>query len=146
MKLTGEKIFNIAILLVVLFFIVEALDFTPKARLIPLIIGVPALVLAVIQVISDYVLVKKESGSKEPSEERARQNTVLIWLLVLVGLIYVFGLLLGLALYLLLFIRFVSKESWIMSVGIGAAGFIAVYLLFVQLLHYPLYKGLLGIL
>ncbi|MCL4440963.1 MAG: hypothetical protein M1609_10365, partial [Firmicutes bacterium] len=55
MKLNGERLFNLAVLAVLCGFVFMAIDFTPKARLLPLVIGIPSLVLMIILVAADFL-------------------------------------------------------------------------------------------
>lgn len=142
MRITGEKIFNIIILIVIAFFVYGAIDFSPKARLLPWVVGIPALVLMVILVAGDWLRPKQEDALS--AEEQQRQWIMFGALTVFLVLILVFGVIAGIGLFLLFFLRFISRQSWLLSVLVGLGGSALTYGLFGMLLHYALYEGLIG--
>lgn len=144
MKDRGEQIFNISVLLVTLAFVVAAFAYPPKARLLPLVVGGPALALMVYQVATNLV---SKGDSKEPLAEdaRRRQGTILLWIAVLAIVVYILGLTLGVGIFLLAFLRWVGRRGWALSAAVALGGSVLVYGLFGQVLHYPLYAGLVGL-
>lgn len=143
MKFSPEKIFNLILLGVTLVIVFSALDFPSRSKVLPLIVGVPALGLMLVQVLSDWA--KPSPQFKREQIEVHREWVIISALIGFPLLIYVAGLSLGVAAFLLLFVRMVSKQSWLVTILCSLGGFFISYGLFGQLLHYPLYKGLLDI-
>ncbi len=143
MKITGEKVFDIFLLAVAAVFVLMARDFTPRARLLPLFIGIPAAVLMLAQVTLDFGTGKPAAKPLTP-EQRRRQYLMGGSLLGLFALIFIVGLCLGLGLYLTLFIRFIGRRSWWLALSVGFVAFAVTYGLFGVVLHYPLYSGYVG--
>jgi len=145
-KLTGEKIFDIILLAVVTYMVFTAFDFPFRARLMPLLVGVPAVVMMFVIVVRGLFF-KTEGDSKPLTKEQAgRQKTMFLWLLILLGLILTLGLEVGLGIYLCFFVRLVAKQKWWLSIALGAGMALTVFLLFDVALNYHIFKGyLLGI-
>ncbi len=163
MKLTDRTLFTLGVFVLVLVFLVLSLGYQPRARLVPLIIAVPTLLLTLLQLLIDmipavarrfsffqeYDLFGIDSGrAAEPSEENRRSGTVYrrelgfaAWLLLLMALIYFLGYLVAIPLFLILFMRLRSSESWLMTLSITAATWAFVYVVFIMVMGAPLHPG-----
>ncbi|ATW27148.1 tripartite tricarboxylate transporter TctB family protein [Candidatus Formimonas warabiya] len=144
MKISGEKIFNLGILLVLCLFVIMSLTFPPKAKLLPLIIGIPGIILMIVLLVSDFLKPQKEATSLT-KEEKKRQYQMFLGVVALFFIIICTGISLGVALFLFAFIRFVAKRKLLVAFGMALFGFALTYGLFGVALHYPLYKGLLNL-
>lgn len=144
MKINGERIFNFIILIVLCLFVFMSLGYTPKAKLLPLIIGIPGIILMLIVIVKD--LIKPQKGAKPlTKEETKRQYQMFMGVLAFFVTIIITGISIGVALYLFVFISFFSKRKLIIAFGMALFGFALTYGLFGIVLHYPLYKGLLNL-
>ena len=163
MKLTDRTLFTLGVFVLVLVFLVLSLDYQPRARLVPVIIAVPTLLLTLLQLLIDmipavarrlsffqeYDLFGIETGrAVEPSEESRPSSTVYrrefsfaAWLLLLMALIYFLGYLVAIPLFLILFMRLRSSESWLMTLSITAATWAFVYVVFIVVMGAPLHSG-----
>jgi len=69
----------------------------------------------------------------------------MLWLLMLVASIYLFGLLIALLAYTFLYLRWRSRESWKLSITIAIGIYCLIYSVFILALRVRLYEGhLLG--
>ena len=65
------------------------------------------------------------------------------WLALLLMLLYLFGFLISVPVYILAFLRISAERPWRDSIIISASATLFVYLVFVQLLEYRLFAGIL---
>jgi hypothetical protein len=73
------------------------------------------------------------------------EGTIIFYIFVAVAIVWVFGLIFGLSVFLLLYLRFVSKLSWAKNIciSLGTALFYYVFFNLILQIRFP---GLLGIL
>lgn len=163
MKLNDRTLFTLGVFVVVLGFLVLALDYQPRARLVPLIIAVPTLLLTLFQFLIDaipavgrrfsffqeYDLFGIETGRAAASTEESRPNrnvfrrelSFAAWLLLLVALIYFIGYLAAIPLFMILFMRLRSSERWLITLSITAVTWAFVYFVFIVIMGAPLHEG-----
>ena len=163
MKFNDRTLFTLGVFVLVLAFLVLSLDYQPRARLVPLIIAVPTLLLTLLQLLIDmspaggrrfsflqeYDLFGIDAGRvAAPSGEGRPAGTVFrrelnfaAWLLLLMALIYFLGYLVTIPLFLVLFLRLRSSESWLMTLSITAATWAFVYVVFIVIMGAPLHEG-----
>lgn len=131
----------------------EAAHLHPEARLAPLVVGIPALALALAQLVvetrSTIVRARAESnaGSRvardAQRQELHRALTLVGWLIALLILCVAFGVLIAFPAFIFAFLRWREAESVLVSTAV-ALGFTAtVYAVFERLLDLPLWRGLL---
>lgn len=137
----------------------EAFSFGLAARLLPLIIGIPAFCLSVLVLGAELHAQRRNTGqdskvdgdsggaddqSLQDERSLARKEwTVIAWLAGLVLFIYLIGILWAIPIFLILFMRLQGREPWkaTLSVSFGTIAFI--YLLFIVILRMQLYQGVL---
>ena len=137
-----------------------AFDFNAAARMMPLIIGVPTLILATVVLAME--LASQRSGKppkveggmdgsrlgKNLTAEQARgvarsERSVILWLIALVIMIWLLGLLWSIPVFLILYQWLQGREPWRLTLSISLGTWAVVYLLFVQILKMELYGGLI---
>jgi hypothetical protein len=131
--------------------IFSALAWPWKAKLFPLVIGIPLLCLALAEVL--WVLLGSTSGaaaadfqhSQEHPPEVARRRTAIAvtWIGGFFVLILLLGFLIAVPLLVFAYLRLQGRESWLFSAAFTLAVWAAFYGLFDQLLHLPFPAGLL---
>ena len=138
----------------------SASDFNDAAGLMPLIIGIPTLVLSAIvlamEIASQWIGKPRKTegamdGSRQgrdlsPKERRdlaRREGSLILWLIGLVLLVWLFGLLWSIPVFLVLFLWLQGREPWRLNIAISLGTWAVVYLLFVQILNMELYQGLI---
>lgn len=124
-----------------------AFTFPPQAQLMPLLIGIPACVMALVQLIRDLrpaVAAAPDAGPLA-REERRREAKMFLWLAVFFTGVLASGFIWATPVLVLAFLRFGERESWQVAI-IGAIGaWLILYGVFVQLLELFLFEGLLGL-
>lgn len=65
------------------------------------------------------------------------------WMVALVGLIFLVGHYIGIAVFMFILLRVVSKESMVMSAGVSVSVTLIIYLLFEYAFRIEMYRGLL---
>jgi hypothetical protein len=117
------------------------INYPAKAASIPLIIGGIGGALSFLQLILEL------RASRSPAfEERIELNKdlpIYLWIWVFVLAIVGFGFLIAAPVMLFVYLRFRSKESWRLSIGLALGVLGLLYGLFQVALGVPLFEGLL---
>jgi hypothetical protein len=154
-KITPQAIFSFCAFIFFCVFVYLAQDWRLQARLYPWAIGVPMLILAIVQVILDLKGVKaKESTTAtpmdfqftkevDPTTARKRAITMFAWLLGFFLLIWLVGFPIGIAVMMFTYLKFQGRESWKLSIGLTIIAWLCFWGLFVKVLHLPFPDGLL---
>lgn len=158
MKVTPAALFSFCALIFFCVFVYLAQDWRLQARLYPWAIGIPMLVLALVQVILDLRGFKaKEPSSNEPvtpmdfqftkeidaATAKKRAITMFAWLLGFLGLIWFFGFPIGIPLMMFTYLKFQGREPLGLSIILTAIAWVCFYGLFVKLLTLPFPQGAL---
>lgn len=134
--------------LVVIFFIM-AIGYKSVTRHAPMVVLIPLALLLILQIALSIKKLKeiKDSGgtlsfqSKIERKSLWRGSQLFLGMVILMFMIYFFGQLFGIALFLILFLRFVSRERWILALSLGIGVTLGLHLLFEKILGIPLYPG-----
>lgn len=136
------------------------------ARLVPMVVVIPTLGLLLFQLLIDMFprvaekfsrFEKKDVFRVEPLREkshneagaeqgeegsrRSQEMIAFLWLSSMLALIYLFGFLIALPVYIFLYLRKRSDEGWLMSAAIAAGMFSLIYGVFILTLGIRLYEG-----
>lgn len=126
-----------------------------QARLYPLAIGIPMLILAIIQVFLDLkgVQSKPDSGGApvdfqvtqtvDPIVAKKRAIIIFSWIVGFLVGIWLLGFPIAIPLMVFTYLKIQSKESWVLSIVFTVVSFIFFWLLFVRLLNLPFPEGLI---
>jgi len=126
-----------------------------QARLYPWAIGIPMLILAIVQVILELKGVKaKQSSDATPMDYQfskvtdpvlARKRTIIMfsWLVGFFFAIWLLGFPIAIALMMFTYLKFQGQESWVLSTALTVIAWLFFYGLFVRLLHLPFPDGLI---
>lgn len=136
--------------LVVVFFIM-ATGYKSVTRSAPMVVIIPLGLLLILQLI---LSLKKLKGIKDSGDTLSFQVKIdrkNLWkgiqlflaMVILMFMIYFFGQLFGIGIFLILFLRFISREGWILSLSLGIGVTLGLHLLFEQILGLILYPGAL---
>jgi hypothetical protein len=139
-------------------FVYQAQEWRMQARLYPWAIGIPMVVLALIQVFLDLKGVK----AKEPADgapptpmdfqftkdvdavtAKKRAIIMFVWLFGFFGLIYLLGFSIAIPLMMFAYLKFQGGESWVLSIALTVIAWFFFYGLFVKLLTLPFPEGLI---
>ena len=162
---TSRAVFTLFLLSLAVFFFIETLLSSPLARFVPLVVVVPTMALLVIQWSMDLrgnlgrILMRLEKVIFSNSEEfrkkafqrsartgwalarGSRQGMAMLWMLLLIVLVYLFGLPMAGLLYTFLYLRIGARDKWIPSAVVAAGVWAFTYGVFVLLLHGQYYQG-----
>ncbi|NWG75669.1 MAG: tripartite tricarboxylate transporter TctB family protein [Rubrivivax sp.] len=166
MKLKAKSFFSLFLIFFFGVVIVGALGYNPKARLIPLVIALPCLAMAIAQFILDLgkgrkrgisgeeelfrevmekvthqeIVINEEKKEKKSSREARELFNSIFWILGFSALIFLFGFLIAIPVFTILFMRY-KRESWWLSFSIAGGLWLSVYLSFVVAAKQTLYEG-----
>ena len=152
MRITGKAWLSLGLLAMVAWVAITALDWPLRTALFPLAIGIPVLVLLVLEIY--FELFSKERGSEqekgmdfrlsrgqEPSVTSRRTLSIFFWIIGFFFLILLVGFPIAVPAFFIFFLKFYGKERWKVSAGIAALAWISFYSLFVWILHTPFQTG-----
>jgi hypothetical protein len=161
--LERERIFDLFLLVIFSLLAVLTLDYPSDSQLFPFIFLFASLLMLLIKLLSPIsatlskiVKVKgmfnqedlADNPSKDKSEENGNATTIareiksFSWVVVFLILIYLFGILYAIPVFLFSFLKTMGNRKTFeaLLITIGVTGFI--YLLFIKILHIEFYKGL----
>lgn len=138
----GYLLVSLVLLAIVAYAAYDSANLSPRSRLFPLSITIPALVLAAVQVVR-VLRADPSSDPHTPPEARVSIDA-LAWALAFFAGVWAIGLLPTMALFAVVYLRLVGKESWIVTAAYAVVLFGATYALFVSVLHVPLPTGVIG--
>jgi hypothetical protein len=155
-KITLPAIFSLCALIFFIVWVYEAQEWRLQARLYPWAIGIPMVVLALIQVILDL----KGYKAKEPSDgappvrmdfqftkgidastARKRAFVMFGWFLGFFFLVWLVGFNIGIPVMVFSYLKIQSKEPLLLSIILTVVAFVFFYFLFVKLLTLPFPEG-----
>ncbi len=130
-------------IMVVVFATAVGLSFTyaPETRMLPLVIGIPGLVLSIIQFFTEL-----RTHPAEPAvtpEEHHREGRMFAWFFVFVGCLVAFGFLYAGPALVAAYLYFSGRERWYVALIAAAFAWTVLYGVFEQFLGLPLFEGLL---
>lgn len=120
-----------------------ALGFPEKARMMPLLVGVPGTLLALAQLIADLRAAEPDKAFKEGQVERRRERHMLAWVGAFLAGVLGFGFLVAAPLLVFAFLRFGQRESWTVAVVSGIGVWVILYAVFTRMLGLFLFEGLI---
>ncbi|NRP74359.1 hypothetical protein ILFOPFJJ_05281 [Ensifer psoraleae] len=144
------------------FFIVMvglSMEFPAKARFMPLIVGLPAIALCLVQLGIDLMPSSKSAFHSAPRAGVAHQagpepelpefgphtvsQEILMWtyFVAFVAAILVFGFYASVPVLLVTFLRREAEASWRFALSLAAVATLVLYLMFGALLHIQLHPG-----
>jgi len=124
------------------------LTYNKTARFVPLIIVTPAFALALGRLVYDLQLWWRRrvvsAGSSCAQERPVWRGEVgaALWVILFFGLVYLFGFIVAIPLYILVSMRFRSREPWLLSILVSLGTWAFVYGLFGWFLKVQLFKGI----
>jgi small-conductance mechanosensitive channel len=152
-RLKTELLFCFLLLVILIVFFVMCMGYHPTARRAPLVVMTPLTVMVLGQILilgRRYLLERSREDSDEKSlfleiktRKAGKAFLLIVSLLILIALIYLVGLIPATAVFLIVFLRFVSRERWVLSLVLGLSVPAVLYVIFQVLLHIYLYPGLI---
>jgi hypothetical protein len=125
------------------FLVMVAVSFMypPEARFVPLVIGIPGLILALTQFVTE--LKPSFTAKVFTAEERGREIRMFGWFALFLAGIILFGFEYGGPALVALYLHFSWHEKWYVSLGSALFTWAAMYGIFNQALRLPLFEGLI---
>jgi hypothetical protein len=119
-----------------------AADYSPEARFLPLVIGIPALALTALQLAVELRRAARGGAAAAPVPGRLRREAVLfLYLAGLLAGLLLFGFLVGAPVFVGVFLARREKEPWPVVIGASAATLTVLYVMFELFLELSLYEG-----
>jgi uncharacterized membrane protein len=119
-----------------------ATTYAGDARLLPLVIGIPGLVLCIIQFVTE-LRTKPDADEKGFTDEDRRAELKMFgWFAVFVFGIILFGFPYAAPLIVAVYLHFSWGEKWYVSLGAAAFAFAVLHGIFDYVLGLPLFEGL----
>ena len=155
MKVRPQAIFSFIFLIFFIVFVYQAQDWRLQARLYPWAIGIPMIILAIIQVILDLKGVERKqrdeapvmdyqfSQTVDPKIAKRRAITMFGWLLGFFVSIWLLGFSITIPLMVFSYLKIQSNEKWPISIILTVMAWLFFYFLFVRLLTLPFPEGLI---
>jgi hypothetical protein len=155
LKIKPAALFSFCALVFFCVFVYLAQEWRLQARLYPWAIGIPMLILAVVQVILDLKGIQAKQSSDatpmdfqfsketDPVVARKRAITMFIWLVGFFFAIWLLGFPIAIALMMFTYLKFQGQESWGLSIALTVVAWLAFWGLFVKLLTLPFPEGLI---
>ncbi|MBW2000781.1 MAG: tripartite tricarboxylate transporter TctB family protein [Deltaproteobacteria bacterium] len=147
----ADLLFCLFLLALVIVFFVAAMGYRPVTRYAPMVVLVPLVFMLLLQL---AIILREFKGYEIQGLFRSffrfldpvdlkKGGQLFLWMVALMVLISFFGQLLGIALFLVSFLRFASKERWWLSFAIGICITLGLHVLFEIVLRIMLYPGAL---
>lgn len=128
-----------------------ALALPEGAKLFPLAIAIPSLVLAVLLAVISLrsrwtttvpaPVDAEAEAALAPAERTRRTAEIGAWFLGIFAAVYLLGFLVAIPVAAIAYLRFAARESWVTSVAVAAVCWALVFGVFDRLLHVPLPVG-----
>ncbi len=149
--LQADLWFCLFLLALLTMFFIAAGGYKPVTRRAPFLVMIPLaamllgqLVLILKNLHRVNISQQEQSGLLQINRQAVRRaSQILLWLVLLLGMIYVGGHLAGIALFLFLFLRLVCKDPWRTAIYVSVGSVAALYILFERVLMIPLYSGII---
>ena len=138
MRISGAMAFSAGLAMVAAYAVLTALRWPPKAALFPLVTSIPLLVLAVVQMVTDW---RALSPSEDAPQETRAALGVLAWMAGFIALVFLLGFPLAVPLFIFGYLMIAGREPWLLSGALALAAWGAFHLLFEKLLHFPFDPG-----
>jgi hypothetical protein len=119
-----------------------AFTYAPEARFLPLVIGIPGLLLSAIQFVKE--LREKNPEPAVTSQEHRREGRMFAWFIAFVAGLVLFGFLYAGPALVAAYLYFSGREKWYVALGAAAFAWAILYGVFERFLGLPLFEGLLA--
>ena len=123
--MSRDSLFSIGLFVIIAAAVWGARDWNPKAQLFPWAIGFPLLGLIGLQVLVSLrtphkVATVRTMPDGEAALQQARVRSILPWMLVFAGLIWLLGFPIGGTLATLAYLKLTAHESWRLTLALTA--------------------------
>jgi hypothetical protein len=150
MDLKIEKIFSWVLFLLFVFLFLATWSYGAKARLAPLFMLVPGIILTGIhlgRIHRQPDLIKGEGVAEEDGESFEinapfdQEMCMVVWFIAFAALIWLIGFLIATPLFLILYLRLWAKEKWRLTLSLAVITTLCIYLIVEWAFKIILYRG-----
>ena len=153
MRVSGRTLMTLAAVAAVGALVFTAWSWPFRAALFPLAVGIPVLLLTVIELICvitgrTETLAEESLGTDfrlsetaDPRLAERRTVAIILWIIGFLLLILLTGFPIAIALFFVMYLRFGADESWGTTITTASVAWAAFYVLFIWLLNTPLHEG-----
>ena len=158
----GSLVFNLFLLAIPAYFVWSCFSYVPTARYIPLLVGIPALVLQVWVILQERSpprtgafdlsildlgraqgLPPARAESTHPADEGRRVIIISLWMALYFVLFVFVGAYPATFGFVVLFLLLSSRTSWWLALAISTGTVVTLWALFRLIMRYELYEGAL---
>ncbi len=166
----GEFWFCVVMIALVAGFVIGSFTYSPTARLFPLLVGIPTLLLLGViaagtkykQLLAPfdetYVVSKKDkgkaaaivepaaqvpSGTREDNKSLGNVSRLIGWMVFFFALIFFFGFYIAVPVFVLGFLRFRARQNWRKSIIFAAVMGTLLYVSYETLMRVDLFQGII---
>lgn len=146
----ADFLFSLLLLALLVVFFIALIGYKPVTRRAPLLVMIPLSLMVLgetVRIIRKLKSVRREDSKASfflPNLDKKmlkKAIQIFIWLIILLAMIYFAGHIGGIALFLFIFLKYVSNEPWKTSMGVSAGVILGLYVLFEKILLIPLHRG-----
>jgi len=134
-------LFTLIVVVTIAVALFESRNFGFRAGLFPWVIGIPTLLLALVQLAKDVTRPKeaRESEHEAISPEAVRRRTVSIlgWILGCFLAIWLLGFSYAVPLFIFIYLKLEAREGWLMTIAVTFFSWLFFYMLFERMLNVP---------
>lgn len=140
MRPDGRLLVSVMMLAIFVFFVGQALTFREGARAMPLMVGIPAILLCLLQIALD--LRKRRGAIVQSAILIVEERPIVLWVLAFFFTIIAFGFANGAPPLVAAYLYFAARERPVVAIAGGIFCVVVLSFLFERLLNVQLFEGL----
>jgi hypothetical protein len=152
-KVRPQALFSLVWVIFFIVFVYQAQEWRLQARLYPYVIGIPMILLAIVQVILDWKgVVRKQRDDAapvdfqfaqgiEPALAKRRTINIFSWFVGFFISVWLLGFSITIPLMVFSYLKIQSKENWVISIVLTVIAWFFFWALFVKTLTLPFPEG-----
>jgi Tripartite tricarboxylate transporter TctB family len=153
MTFSFRHIFNLAVVVLLTIYVITAMGYNPQARLMPLAVSIPILILAIGLFISELRASARTAGTPQEAKgtpgdkeiqakgKLGKEVNAFLWAISMFIALYLFGFILTTCLFTFLSLRVRSRFGWKSSIGVSVGCLAFLYVVMIYGLNVDLYPG-----
>lgn len=143
MIFNGRALTSLVMLAIFAAMSIIGMGYPDKARMMPLLVGIPGTILALAQLIHDIRFPRVSARTEESIAEFRAEFKMFFWLALFFAGVIGFGFIFAAPVLVFAFMRFGQKESWLVAAIGGIGTWAILYGIFEKMLELSLFQGLL---
>jgi len=134
-------LFTLIVATIIAVALLQSRNFGFRAGLFPWVIGIPTLLLALVQLAKDVTRQKKDPDAEHeaipPEAVRRRTLSIIGWTVGCFLLIWLLGFSYAVPLFIFLYLKLEGREGWLMTIAVTFFSWLFFYMLFERMLNVP---------